>query len=626
MIGSDGTKYQPTDQPILTISPKQMTFELSLDQTVAANTLSGIQITRAGPDGLFGINPKTHLDDDIVIQPGWSGIGDQPNEVVVRFAQDLPSDQYCVTFVGQNRYFGSDGKVVAPLENTAGVYFRANATTPTAGQNRTWDFQLEAAPQVVAVVPQPTIETNGTITQLRNVIEVDFTPGDQMQTLTTPPPVTDPITNVVTGKLDQTFFQLIATKGTADTGDDGPPIIPTDVSYTFNAAAGVNKAVLTFADTVHPVADLADLGTGSFRLRIGNQYQTIATKPLTNVDGLGNEAGSSFGAPDTDVNSKLGGGAPQSIVFSGSIDPQLYPLQFPGGTDVPGSRDLPSDVNMDGQSNYGTTPSGDSPIAVTKTYCFPATYVGNNGVTYPDLITEAQKESARGIFTLLESYCGVKFEETTTPDSSTIRLIVGDPAAYGNGGAVFMWSNNWTLLNNTFYSNDSGQFGGAFMTRPCTASWLTWGRAKPTTRPLSRRMAAEPTRPARPPADAVYPGDVDIVTLQALYRPANLDIDLYQFTLDAAGTFSTETIAQRLVDEGLATSPSLLNTALTLFDANYNVVARNDDYFGTDSFIQIHLAAGTYYIGVSAKGNNVYDPTSPIAGWAVSRREPMSYG
>ena len=99
-----------------------------------------------------------------------------------------------------------------------------------------------------------------------------------------------------------------------------------------------------------------------------------------------------------------------------------------------------------------------------------------------------------------------------------------------------------------------------------------------------------------------------------MHRPANLDIDLYQFALDAAGTFSTETIAQRLVDQGLATDPSLLNTALTLYDGNYNVVARNDDYFGTDSFIQTHLAAGTYYIGVSAKGNDVYDPTIADSG------------
>ena len=78
------------------------------------------------------------------------------------------------------------------------------------------------------------------------------------------------------------------------------------------------------------------------------------------------------------------------------------------------------------------------------------------------------------------------------------------------------------------------------------------------------------------------------------------------------GTFSTETIAQRLAEQTGQTS--LLNTSLTLFDGNHNVVARNDDYFGTDSFIQVHLAAGTYYIGVSASGNDVYDPTVADSG------------
>ena len=108
VIGSDGTKYLPADRPVLTVAPKQMTFELSLDQTVDAKTLSGIQITRAGPDKLFNTN------DDVVIQPGWSGIGDQPNEVVVRFAQDLPSDLYRVTFVGQ----GSKGANVYLVRTT----------------------------------------------------------------------------------------------------------------------------------------------------------------------------------------------------------------------------------------------------------------------------------------------------------------------------------------------------------------------------------------------------------------------------------------------------------------------------------------------------------------------------
>jgi hypothetical protein len=39
------------------------------------------------------------------------------------------------------------------------------------------------------------------------------------------------------------------------------------------------------------------------------------------------------------------------------------------------------------------------------------------------------------------------------------------------------------------------------------------------------------------------------------------------------------------------------------------LVARNDDYFGNDSFVNLHLAAGTYYIAVSSVGNTNFDPS-----------------
>ena len=33
-----------------------------------------------------------------------------------------------------------------------------------------------------------------------------------------------------------------------------------------------------------------------------------------------------------------------------------------------------------------------------------------------------------------------------------------------------------------------------------------------------------------------------------------------------------------------------------------NLIARNDDYYSDDSYIELQLGAGTYYIGVSASG------------------------
>ncbi|HJT33585.1 MAG TPA: hypothetical protein VJ783_16185, partial [Pirellulales bacterium] len=46
-----------------------------------------------------------------------------------------------------------------------------------------------------------------------------------------------------------------------------------------------------------------------------------------------------------------------------------------------------------------------------------------------------------------------------------------------------------------------------------------------------------------------------------------------------------------------------------------SVIARNDDYYGSDSFIGMTLNAGNYYAVVTASGNSQYDPNVPGSGW-----------
>ena len=76
-----------------------------------------------------------------------------------------------MAFVGQgstgtNLYVGPDGKTIDPLENTAGVPFEFQQATGD-GQNLTWTFTLNTAPQVTAVVPQPVLtQTNLKLTSL----------------------------------------------------------------------------------------------------------------------------------------------------------------------------------------------------------------------------------------------------------------------------------------------------------------------------------------------------------------------------------------------------------------------------------------------------------------------------
>ena len=103
------------------------------------------------------------------------------------------------------------------------------------------------------------------------------------------------------------------------------------------------------------------------------------------------------------------------------------------------------------------------------------------------------------------------------------------------------------------------------------------------------------------------PGDADIVHGQYMFRPDNRDVDSYKFVVPAgkSGTFTAETLAERLPDS------SNLDTYLTLFKQTadgYEVIAVNNDSFSSDSFLSAKLTEGTYFVSVTSKGNENFDP------------------
>ncbi len=121
------------------------------------------------------------------------------------------------------------------------------------------------------------------------------------------------------------------------------------------------------------------------------------------------------------------------------------------------------------------------------------------------------------------------------------------------------------------------------------------------------------TAPNAATAEPVFPGDADVVYGQAVHRPESNDIDLYQFVVTEPGLFRGETIAERLPNS------SLLNTVLTLYQLNSDgtktEIAHNDDYYGNDSYLELHLDAGSYFVAVTSVGNTDFDPTIPDTGF-----------
>ena len=110
-----------------------------------------------------------------------------------------------------------------------------------------------------------------------------------------------------------------------------------------------------------------------------------------------------------------------------------------------------------------------------------------------------------------------------------------------------------------------------------------------------------------------YPGNHDIVHGQYLYRPDGTDVDLYEFDVPVTGTFSAEVVAERQM------SASNLDSVLRLYrrnlDGTYELIAQNDDYFSSDSYFNLNLDAGKYFLGISSKGNDNYDPTVTDSGF-----------
>ena len=549
---------------------------------------------------------------DVLVQPGYIGLGDSPREVVFRFAEPLPDDLYQIDILGTG---------ASALRNVGGEFFQD-------GADLTRKFSINLGPKVVAVVPEPVRrDVDGSLSPNIGKIEVHFNDDDLNLSLAQTP----------------SFYQLIFTRDTVTNNDD-IVVLPTSVAYN-NIT---NIATLDFGRPLSRIPNPANASQflgGAARLRVGTSEGLPA--PPTEVSLLLSptsviEAGDTF---DTafDLNTEWAVGATTTSsarLTSEIFNTQPFELDLPG-PDLPGTRrirpDDPSRLNrtvpLDYLRNGADVVDGISVIQ----YNFAPSWIGDDpnspGIledrTYFNIISEQQKERVREVMTLYSEYLGISFIEVEgAPTSDAFVSIAvgdlygGDPRAVsGDGGlAVVTRDRNGDGIDDLgvldfqdFDESIDDQFGGEFFRGAffVVGQLLGYGYADDLPQPVTQSTSFIFT----PGTDnePAFPAIADIINGQHLYRPDSTDIDLYKFTLGSRGRLSLETLAERLPDA------SLLDTSLRLYrlggDGAFEEIAQNDDYFSNDSLIELEVDAGTYMIGVSARGNTQYDPNIEGSGF-----------
>ena len=575
------------EDEIRNVAPQQITLQFNPGQQIDAATLGAITVTRT-VDGSFGNG------DDAEVPIGFVGLGDVPEEVVLRFSENLPDDSYRINI---------DGASDTPLRNIDGEAFND-------GRNDSFPFELDLGAQVVSIVPQPITRRNdGSLRQDRNEIVVYFNDDDL-----DPAVATDP-----------SFYDLIFTNDTTTNLDDSV-FNPTSVAYD----PAADTATLTFISNIHNLG-----GEGTYRLRIGTD-EAIPQAPVETT--VTADPGDAFRTADSSLGDLASLGN-SSHVLSAAIEPQVFELDFPGSHNEPGHRDIEAEnhifpaseplspaIGFDGIAEAlanGETGADATDGISTIFYNFQDQYgFDPNGIPLLNVITEAQKQRAREVFELFSTTAGLDFVET---DNQGLTIVTGDPRAIGSDPSQ---QQSWNrplgivIMNANVTWNDEIALPGvggqeSWFHTALSGIGRLLGLGYTGDLPEDSSFGDEPLAGNGSAPEPDFAVDADAVHLQHRFRPDSIDIDLYEFEVSDAGLFNAEVVAER------RSNASNLDSVLRLFDIDGNVIAQNDDYFSEDSVIEIDLEPGTYIIGVSASGNDDYDPV--IAGTGIDGTSQGEY-